>query len=373
MTARWMPPSFADGPVDESLWNALVALSGEEVPAGRDGAYLTFSLCDAPHAGAWAAEMTVVDPARPFIAHVREFPFEPLFDVDLDVADLEDLPDGFRQALYEGMFASVRQQIEDRRLAGLALGRQGLVSSFAAYGSQQHQWFDVVLHRADGHVVAIQVCGERAAIVTLLADLPQSAAPLRTALAQRLVAAADVTLGSITVKLADRGALLPGSVVVMAERPPGLVMVRFQDRIFDFAREDAGWRCQGVRAFEADRVNIAADDSEGKMNDEEAPAITDIPVPIEAQDPVKGPALIEEPISIGDIRIALDFDLGRMQLPLSEISEWRPGSLVLLERADIRSGLAVTIRANDRVVGAGDVVLVDERIAVRITELYLKD
>lgn len=384
MTARWTPPSFAGGPVDGNLWNALVALSGEPLPIGEAGASFSFSLCETPSAAAYAAEVATARLPRPFILHVKQFPFSTLFDVDLDVADLGDLPDGLKQALFEGMFSSIREQIGGGRLEGLTLGRQGLASGFAGYGSSQYQWFDVTLNRAEGDVVEMSLCAERAAIVELLGDVLGSGTPLQAALAQNLTVEADITLGSIALKLADRNALRAGAVVVMAERPEGSVMVRFRERIFDFARAEDGWCCQRVRAVEPDRAGIVERDSERAMHDEEAPAVKDAPVSGDVQDfmdesaiegglAIEEPVSIEKPVSIGDIAITIDFDLGRLQLPLSEISQWRQGAVVALDHTDVRSGLPVTIRANGRVVGSGDVVRIDDRIAVRITELYIKE
>ncbi len=389
MTARWVPPSFAARPVADDLWNALVALGGEPVPVGDAGARVEFSLADAPPAATWVAEASVAGLAEPFLLHVKAFPFPALFDVDLDVADLADLPEGIRQSLLEGMAAYLGEGLGEERLKGLSLGRQGLASSFPDYGSSRCQWFDVAIRLPDDNEVAVSVCAGRAAVLRLLGDALKTDAPLHDALAKNIAVAAHVSLGSISLRLADRHVLAPGAVVVMAERPPDTIMVRFRKRVFDFAKVEEGWLCQRVRAAEADRAGIVDGDGEEEM-DEEGPAVKDTPITENGYDPVAEPnpdgpetpdearpaprtVSIEEPVSLGDLPIAVDFDLGRMKLPLNEISKWSEGAVVALEHTDARNGVAVTIRANGRIIGSGDVVLIDDRIGVRITEIYLKD
>src|SRR5690606_41761603 len=72
------------------------------------------------------------------------------------------------------------------------------------------------------------------------------------------------------------------------------------------------------------------------------------------------------PISIP---ILLNFEVGRLTLPIGELAGWQPGTLVEIEPPRIDDGIEVVIRANGKWIGSGDLVRVGERLAVRIARL----
>jgi len=59
-------------------------------------------------------------------------------------------------------------------------------------------------------------------------------------------------------------------------------------------------------------------------------------------------------------------ELGRTRLPLEQVVNLEPGSLVELEKL---SGQAVDVRVNGTLFGRGEIVVVGEQMAVRMTEL----
>lgn len=352
MSDRWIPPLLGrhlDGGV---LWNAFVALSGQTVPIGESGASFVFSLCEAPAAQAWIAEIIVAGIAEPFLLHVRDFPFRALFDVDLDMANLGALPDGLRQALLEGIFASVCAYVSPGHPEKLRLGNQGLASTFPAYGSTETQWFAVTLQQPDGNTIELVAGAERGAAVRLLDNSLSLAAPLHAELSQNVMIHADMTIGSIALRYGELSALEPGAVIVMAERPEGTLAMRAEDLLFEFVRTEEGWRCQGCDAATMHCASVQIHG--GTMS----------------EDPSSDDAA--EPVSISDLSVTIDFDIGRMRVPVSALAEWREGTTVPLEPPAIDDGLPVTIRANGDVAGFGDVVRIDDRIAVRITRLLLR-
>lgn len=71
------------------------------------------------------------------------------------------------------------------------------------------------------------------------------------------------------------------------------------------------------------------------------------------------------------LRVTLVFEIGRRTIPLSELANWREGALVELDPPAAEAGMEVTIRSNGDVVGTGDLVMIDDRCAVRITRLIL--
>lgn len=67
-----------------------------------------------------------------------------------------------------------------------------------------------------------------------------------------------------------------------------------------------------------------------------------------------------------DVVVTMTVQLGGSSLPLREVLKLGPGSVVRLERA---LGEPVDILINRELVGRGEVVVVDDRFGVRVTEL----
>lgn len=81
---------------------------------------------------------------------------------------------------------------------------------------------------------------------------------------------------------------------------------------------------------------------------------------------------IDVPGSIGELDVIIDFDIGRTAVTLSDLQAWQPGTALLIEPPALNDNLEVTVRANGQVVGIGDLVRIDDRLAVRLTRLTFK-
>jgi flagellar motor switch protein FliN len=66
------------------------------------------------------------------------------------------------------------------------------------------------------------------------------------------------------------------------------------------------------------------------------------------------------------VHLNLTVELGRTSLTVRQVIELQKGSVVELDRI---AGEAVDIYVNDRLIAKGDVVVVDDKFGVRITEL----
>ena len=66
------------------------------------------------------------------------------------------------------------------------------------------------------------------------------------------------------------------------------------------------------------------------------------------------------------VHLTLTVELGRTSLTVRQVIELQKGSVVELDRI---AGEAVDIYVNDRLIAKGDVVVVDDKFGVRITEL----
>jgi flagellar motor switch protein FliN len=67
-----------------------------------------------------------------------------------------------------------------------------------------------------------------------------------------------------------------------------------------------------------------------------------------------------------DVNLLFTVELGRTQLPIKHVLELQKGSVVELDRV---AGEAVDIFVNDHLMARGEVVVVDDKFGVRITEL----
>jgi flagellar motor switch protein FliN/FliY len=66
------------------------------------------------------------------------------------------------------------------------------------------------------------------------------------------------------------------------------------------------------------------------------------------------------------VSLQVSVELGRTRMPLRQILELQQGSVVELDRL---AGEAVDIYINERLLARGEVVIVDDKFGVRITEL----
>ena len=66
------------------------------------------------------------------------------------------------------------------------------------------------------------------------------------------------------------------------------------------------------------------------------------------------------------VHLTLTVELGRTSLTVRQVIDLQKGSVVELDRI---AGEAVDIFVNDRLIAKGDVVVVDDKFGVRITEL----
>jgi flagellar motor switch protein FliN len=69
-----------------------------------------------------------------------------------------------------------------------------------------------------------------------------------------------------------------------------------------------------------------------------------------------------------DVMLQVVVELGRTRMPLRQVLDLQQGSVVELDRL---AGDAVDIYVNERLIARGEVVVVDDKFGVRITELVI--
>ncbi len=85
------------------------------------------------------------------------------------------------------------------------------------------------------------------------------------------------------------------------------------------------------------------------------------------QMPAPGPASTPQGMNmILDVPVQLSVELGRARMSLREIMELREGSVIQLNKS---AGEPVSLYVNEQLVARGEIVLVEDFLGVRITEM----
>lgn len=102
----------------------------------------------------------------------------------------------------------------------------------------------------------------------------------------------------------------------------------------------------------------------GMLQQEEAPPQTVMRVPQPSPSPKPSEAASLEMLM--DVILQLTVELGRTELTVRQVLDLQKGSVVELDRI---AGDAVDVFVNDHLIAKGEVVVVDDKFGVRITEL----
>jgi flagellar motor switch protein FliN/FliY len=67
-----------------------------------------------------------------------------------------------------------------------------------------------------------------------------------------------------------------------------------------------------------------------------------------------------------DVDMTLTAEIGRTTLPVRQVLDLTPGTVLELDRA---AGAAADVMVNGRLIARGEVVVVDEAYGIRVTEI----
>lgn len=82
--------------------------------------------------------------------------------------------------------------------------------------------------------------------------------------------------------------------------------------------------------------------------------------------------LVREGVRLADLGLTVDFDIGDKDVSLAEIETWQPGAVVALDPPQFAGRVEVTLRVNGRAIATGDLMAIDDRLAVRLSRLLLR-
>ena len=156
----------------------------------------------------------------------------------------------------------------------------------------------------------------------------------------------------ITLAMREWQALRPGDVIVAGHRgQPPTCIARAAGRDWPLAPAPGGWAVQGAPVptptFHEDVPMSETEQQDGGAPPDEAPA-----TPAATTDPARS------------LPVQLGFELGRTEMSIGELADLQPGYVFPLAAA--LEGSNVTIRANGRVAGRGELVAIGDTLGVRL-------
>jgi flagellar motor switch protein FliN len=88
------------------------------------------------------------------------------------------------------------------------------------------------------------------------------------------------------------------------------------------------------------------------------------------EQPAGEPRVAADLEAVFDVPVAVSAVLGRARIEVQQLMRLKPGAVIELDR---KIGEAIDIYVNDRLVARGEVVLVEEKLGVTMTEIIKPD
>lgn len=344
----WKPATVFRSTSDVSLWNALMMWAGERLPLPPSGQAL-FVASEAPDPRLRAHHLRLQGGVD-FIAAPLSFPFQALFGGDFDVDELERLPPALATRLDQAIIDLLWRFLPDNGLATPTLVRTGQVQalrSAAGFADETDlYWFTVDLAGlANGQGMARILIGARLLdIVNVIAGGKIAPRAVQPALAMQITAPVTRRIATLSLASAALASLSPGDVVVLdASAGQSLTLC------------GQGWQWQ-MQPHDKGYAIVAAGPQPTGARFNQSPSEEGAPI------------MADTPLSEA-LTFDVHFEIGRFDVPIGALDAWRPGTVVTFEPPQAATGATVTLTVNGRDIGHGDLISVDDRLAVRITHL----
>lgn len=347
---QWQPLKVPRTYRQNEIWNAI--LSYRDRPLARNGwaATFQFSAVEPPDP---ATRALIVRPEHGprFLVVITSFPFGKMFGRDLDMVDIGKLPGSLRNSIEEGIIATLSHAIPDNRMGELRILGSGPLESIQRRSMPEElQWLAVTIGGVTPDPVTVLAGISVATFVSVVAGGAVAPNEIGHGLEAILQMEVRYLLGSLSTPYNRLLQFEAGDIIVLPELPPEQSIIQTSIGTYTLSRTEESWICVGREEIERYRAESRA---------------------------FGGVALMSQTIShseasvanAGELGVIIDFDLGRTMVPLAQVQSWQPGAVVPLEVPMARDGIEVTIRANGQIVGTGDLVRIDDRIAVRLNRL----
>jgi type III secretion system YscQ/HrcQ family protein len=277
-----------------------------------------------------------------------------------DLAKDSQIPEGLVAATLEASLAPLIERLE--KAAGVEIAVRSM--KVAEQGAPASALAFRLPGLPDGGVVAVRPAAKLA-----LPTLP--AVPWTTG--DGLVLRVPIVVAEVGVSVAELEHLSDGDVIVLpgmtaanvadvhlAISPRTAIIAKIDGHKLTVAR--AGKSMSNTDAASGAKPAAAARPAAPAAKPGAAPAAAAAaPAPVE---PVLPPAAVE------DLPLRIVFDLGDVELSIAELKALVPGQVIDLAR---EPGNAVRVSVNGRRIGAGEIVEIEGRLGVRITELAVRN
>lgn len=324
------------------VWNAALSFAGAPIPlAGQ--ARAVFQPASPPPPGV-PAELLFLG-GEPGGAEVllcpTHFPFAEAFGADISLDDLGLVPLPLATALRDGV-RDVWLRAAD---GALTLRPAGRVPVGEADPEGACTWFEAVLEGMAPAPCRARIGVRPGPLAAWLAVEGRLGRPRvrYPDLAARVTLRAIVSAGSVRLRLAELRALEPGDVLLAAAGAgpelPQRHLVLAQGRLTLEARPE-GW-------------TVLAHGPAGGAPEDLDPMTGET-----AGTPGAGPS------------VTLELEIGQVEVPLSALEAWTPGSVVPLDLGS-EEPAGVTVRLERQAVARGTLVRLEDRLAVQISEVLL--
>ncbi len=358
---HWQPPAFSSQFEDHELWNAILSYRDVPLSQGGSAAAFRFSAIDPPDP-VTPALLLQADGGPLFVAAIDAFPFTAMFGADLEMHDVRDLPPALRGCIEEGVVGTIWDAIPENHMGRPKIIARGALEDLSERIGKGLHWLSVSIDRITAEPVKLSLGAAMSSFTSVIAAGALAPAAVNRGLAESLATEACHTLGSLRLSYRDLARLRPGDVVALPRLPPDLIVLRAQGRAHAFRLTDETWICLGHEVTERYRRSLLERVTSMSEDHDHLPRI--------GEDPHRDAATAETQIAaMTELGVIVDFDVGRISIPLAQVQAWQPGAVVSLDRPALDNGIEVTIRANGQLIGTGDLIRIDERIGVRITRI----
>ena len=343
----WIPPDSGIGSKDLSLWNMAMSHMGTPLPLDGSGIRLRLSPIAAPHVTGPMHVMRTAE-GQQFYVHLDAFPYQQMLGVDFDLDAAGDLPSALADAIHAGSAEFLLQKFPDTLTAGMTYQATQADALDEAGGLQ---WFAAALDGLAETPAFFSIGAKASAICAFLNGSLQQSRTVLTALRQTLDVALHRLVGRAVLKVGDVRGLDLGDFIVLEDAVSDNVVIRSDDRAFYFETVEEGWRCTAIHPFKNVRKMSAMDDT-----------------PSDPKEP-ENETLAEMAEAVSTV---LTFECGTASVTMAELEAFQTGAIVPLPSQLTENGVQVTIRAGDHAIAKGEIVQIDDRVAVRSSQLLTR-
>jgi flagellar motor switch/type III secretory pathway protein FliN len=377
-TGAWSAPLLARSRLAREAWNTLASYAGEPVMLEDGRTSVEFAMTVPPASQAQVL-LIAVEGGPQFLCVLETFPFDALFEAEIEIGDVHRLPATLRDALTEGAVALLWNAMAAERFGPMAIADRGTCEGILARGSHGDlTWLSVTFSGLLRDPVALRLGVEPDAIAEAISGAGFGARLVWPELQDVIERELYVTLGALRLSMREFRALKSGDVVILEASPSELLLLRVDSITFRFAETPDGFELIAIERRRTGRVFATGEESGvmksdfDDLDDDVEENAAEMAADEEEDDTDEED---DEASATGQgmaefLNVVVDFDLGEIRLPLSELQSWRQGTVVVLD-APPRSGeVSVTVRVNGQVVGAGDLVRIDDRLGIRLSRLF---